>query len=56
VKVVLTVVPRRELPPLTAIIRAVDARLFYSVDEIQAASEGIFPGMRGRARGLAPSA
>src|SRR5262249_55535094 len=50
VKVVLTVVPRRELPALTPIIKAVDPKMFYSIDEIQSALEGIFPMMRGRGR------
>src|SRR5437867_3523617 len=53
VKVVLTVVPRRELATLTAIIKAVDPKMFYSVDEIQSASEGIFPIVRGRSRPFA---
>jgi uncharacterized protein YebE (UPF0316 family) len=53
VKVVLTVVPRRELATLTAIIKTIDPKMFYSVDEIQSASEGIFPSVRGRARPFA---
>src|SRR5437660_9963413 len=53
VKVVLTVVPRRELATLTAIIKAIDPKMFYSVDEIQSASEGIFPVVRGRGRPFA---
>jgi uncharacterized protein YebE (UPF0316 family) len=53
VKVILTVVPRRELAALTAIIKVIDPKMFYSVDEIQSASEGIFPGARGRSRTLA---
>jgi uncharacterized protein YebE (UPF0316 family) len=32
VKVVLTVVPRRELPALTSIMQAVDPKMFYSID------------------------
>jgi uncharacterized protein YebE (UPF0316 family) len=50
VTVVFTVVPRRDLARLTTIIKGIDPRLFYSVDEIQSASEGIFPVVRGRSR------
>ena len=46
VMIVFTVVPRRELQVVKAIICSVDSKLFFSVDEIQQASEGIFP--RGR--------
>jgi uncharacterized protein YebE (UPF0316 family) len=53
VKVIFTVVPRRDLGTVTALIRAADPKLFYSVDEIQTASEGVFPSVRGRPRLLA---
>lgn len=46
VQVVLTVVPRRDLPRVKCIIHRVDPKLFFSVDEIQQTSEGVFP--RGR--------
>ena len=43
VKLVFTLVPRRQLPLVLALIKEMDPRVFYSVDEIQSASEGIFP-------------
>jgi uncharacterized protein YebE (UPF0316 family) len=54
VQVLLTVVPRRVLPTVTALLRAADPAVFLSVDEIQSASQGVFPCTRGRAR-LAPA-
>ncbi len=54
VKVVLTLVPRRELEVLLAIIRRFDSEAFYSVDEIQEAGPGIFP-RRERVRGAVPA-
>src|SRR5262249_25940267 len=53
VKVVLTVVPRRELPTITAIIRTIDPEMVCPLDGVQSASEGFFPGARGRARPFA---
>ncbi len=50
VKMVFTVVPRRELPAVTALIKEVDPTVFFSVDEIQSASQGVFPCTRGRPR------
>jgi uncharacterized protein YebE (UPF0316 family) len=43
VKVVLSVVPRRRLGLVMALLKEIDPKLFYSIDDIQAASEGIFP-------------
>ncbi len=43
VKVVLSIVPRRRLALVTALIKEIDPKLFYSIDDIQTASEGIFP-------------
>jgi uncharacterized protein YebE (UPF0316 family) len=53
VKMVFTLVPRRQLALVTALIKEIDPRMFYSVDEIQSASEGIFP-RPARPRGLVP--
>jgi uncharacterized protein YebE (UPF0316 family) len=53
VTVVLSVVPRRELPRVTALVKQVDPKLFYSVDDIQSASEGVFP-ERARPRVVPP--
>ena len=54
-KVVLTVVPRKELGHVLGIIRGFDPKAFYSVDEVQSAGSGIFPAGRGRLRGIVPS-
>jgi uncharacterized protein YebE (UPF0316 family) len=54
VKVVLTVVPRRELDAVLLRIRAFDPQAFFSVDDVQQAGPGIFP-ERKRLRGLLPS-
>jgi uncharacterized protein YebE (UPF0316 family) len=53
VKLVFTVVPRRELESVLAIIRGFDRTAFYSVDEVQEAVAGIFP-QKKRLRGLMP--
>jgi uncharacterized protein YebE (UPF0316 family) len=53
VKLVFTVVPRRELDTVIAIIRGFDRTAFYSVDEIQEAASGIFPEKK-RLRGPVP--
>lgn len=54
VKVVFTVIPRKELDDVLGIVRRFDPVAFYSVDEIQEAGPGIFP-ERKRFRGLLPS-
>jgi uncharacterized protein YebE (UPF0316 family) len=55
VTVVLTVVKRKELAAVLDIVKRFDPRAFYSVDEIQSAAAGIFPGVRGRAKSILPS-
>jgi uncharacterized protein YebE (UPF0316 family) len=55
VHVVLTIVPRKQLTAVTAIIRAFDPAAFYSVDDVQAAARGVFPPAKRGARGLLPS-
>jgi uncharacterized protein YebE (UPF0316 family) len=50
VKMILTVVPRRELAAVTVLLRATDPAVFLSVEEIQSASQGVFPCTRGRTR------
>lgn len=54
VKVVFTVVRRKELENVVAIIKEFDPRAFYSVDDLQALEAGIFPTAKGRARGVIP--
>lgn len=43
VSVILTVVPRRELPVVVALLKAFDSGVFYSVDALQAATAGVTP-------------
>lgn len=47
VKVLFTIIHRRELAEVEKIIHAVNPRMFYSVEEVRASSEGVFhPGRR----------
>jgi uncharacterized protein YebE (UPF0316 family) len=55
VRMVLTVVPRKELGHVTAIIREFDPEAFYSVDDVQSAARGVFPIARRGARSLIPT-
>jgi uncharacterized protein YebE (UPF0316 family) len=54
VTVVLTVIPRKELAAVVAIIKDFDPRCFYSVDDLQSAEAGVFPAERGGLRGVVP--
>jgi uncharacterized protein YebE (UPF0316 family) len=54
VKLVLTVVPRKELDSVFAIVRRFDPHAFYSVDELQEVVQGTFPERR-TLRGFFPS-
>jgi uncharacterized protein YebE (UPF0316 family) len=47
VTVVLTVIPRKELAGVVAIIKGFDPQCFYSVDDVQSAEAGVFPRRRG---------
>ena len=51
VQVVFTVIKRRELDSVTAIIRDFDPKAFYAVNDLQAAAAGIGPAARARGRG-----
>jgi uncharacterized protein YebE (UPF0316 family) len=46
VVVVLTVVPRRELPAVVALLKEFDPGVFYSIDALQAAASGVLPASR----------
>jgi uncharacterized protein YebE (UPF0316 family) len=48
VHVIVTVIQRKELENVIALIKEFDARAFYSVNDLQAAAAGIFPVPRGR--------
>jgi len=54
VKLIFTVVPRRELECVLTIVRRFDPLAFYAVDSIQEVGPGIFP-RRERFRGVIPS-
>lgn len=43
VEVIMTVVQRKDLDQVTAIIRQFDPNAFYSVQDLQSAAEGVFP-------------
>jgi uncharacterized protein YebE (UPF0316 family) len=54
VQVVFTVVPRRELASVLALLKRFDPDVFYSVDSLQAAASGVCPAPRRRLPGLVP--
>jgi uncharacterized protein YebE (UPF0316 family) len=54
VKVVFTVVRRKELDGVLGIVRRFDPQAFYSVDDIQETGQGVFPARR-RLGGMIPS-
>jgi uncharacterized protein YebE (UPF0316 family) len=55
VHVVFTVVPRRELPAVKALLRAFDPAVFCSVDALQSAAAGVIPSRRVVWGGLVPA-
>jgi uncharacterized protein YebE (UPF0316 family) len=48
VQIVMTVVKRKRLPEITAMIEEYHPGAFYAVDDLQSTSEGIFPGPKER--------
>ena len=54
VKVVFTIVRRKELENVVAIIKGFDAKAFHSVDDLQSLEAGIFPAGKGRVRSIVP--
>jgi uncharacterized protein YebE (UPF0316 family) len=46
VRVLLTVIKRRELGKVVGLIKHFDPKTFYSVDDIQSTAEGVFPAPR----------
>jgi uncharacterized protein YebE (UPF0316 family) len=48
VQIVMTVVKRKQLPEVVALIEAHHPGAFYAVDELQSACEGIFPAEKAR--------
>lgn len=55
VQVFFTVVPRRELSHVLALIQRFDGRAFYSVHYLQAAAAGVFPVARRRVAQVLPA-
>jgi uncharacterized protein YebE (UPF0316 family) len=56
VQIVLTVIKRKDWDRVRQIIRTFDPKVFYSVDDLHSAAEGVFPAARRRARALLPGA
>jgi uncharacterized protein YebE (UPF0316 family) len=54
VQVVFTVIKRKELANVVALIKRFDPRAFYSVNDLQSASEGIFPAPKTRNGSVVP--
>ncbi len=55
VQVIFTVIKRKQLPTVVAIIKGFDSKAFYSVNDLKSAAEGIFPTSKRRSRGLIPA-
>jgi uncharacterized protein YebE (UPF0316 family) len=55
VQIVMTVVKRKQLPEVVALIEAYHPQAFYAVDEVQSAAAGIFPATARRRPGVLPS-
>jgi uncharacterized protein YebE (UPF0316 family) len=53
VHIVFTVIKRKQLPDVVAIIKRFDPKAFYSIDDVQEAAEGVFP-VTGRRPGELP--
>jgi uncharacterized protein YebE (UPF0316 family) len=56
VRIVVTVLPRKQLDHVVAILKEFDPKVFYSVDGLQSAAEGVAPTARRRPWALLPSA
>jgi uncharacterized protein YebE (UPF0316 family) len=54
VQIVLTVIKRKDWERVRLIIATFDPKVFYSVDDLQSAAEGVFPAARRGARALLP--
>jgi uncharacterized protein YebE (UPF0316 family) len=54
VRVVFTVIKRKELVRVVEIIKHFDGKAFYSVNDLQTASRGIFPSSKARDKDLIP--
>jgi uncharacterized protein YebE (UPF0316 family) len=55
VTVVFTVIPRKELDGVIAIVRTCDPETFFTVEEVQQARPGVFPTRKSQRIGMLPS-
>jgi len=49
VQLILTMIPRKDMKKVVAVLKGFDPNIFYAVDDLQSASQGIFPAARARA-------
>jgi uncharacterized protein YebE (UPF0316 family) len=56
VEIIMTVIKRKQLPLVKAIIETHQPHAFFSVEELQTAAEGVFPAPERRAPSFLPSA
>jgi uncharacterized protein YebE (UPF0316 family) len=54
VQVVLTVIKRKDLPHVEALIKRFDEKAFYAVNDLQTAAQGIRPASRNRIKAAVP--
>jgi len=54
VKIIYSIIKRRDLPIIVGIIKKFNPRAFYSIEEVRSASEGIFPHEKQRSMGDLP--
>jgi len=52
VKIIFTILKRKDLPRLEQLIKTHNPRAFYSVEDVRLAKEAIFPGGRTMSRGI----
>ena len=55
VRILVTVLPRKQLEYVLAVLKEFDPKVFYSVDGLQSAAAGVVPGARRRAWALLPA-
>jgi uncharacterized protein YebE (UPF0316 family) len=54
VKIIYTIIKRRDLQKIVELIKKFNPRAFYSIEEVRSASEGIFPPEKQRSMGTFP--
>jgi uncharacterized protein YebE (UPF0316 family) len=48
IEIIYTLIPRRNLKQVVGLIHQIDPKIFYAVEEIRTASQGVFPSSRER--------